>query len=51
MLEQLAAEGVVIYGINYKDKPEAALGLLAELGNPYTRIGADSGRMALNWGV
>ena len=51
MLEKLAAEGVVIHGVNYKDKPEAALGLLAELGNPYAKIGADSGRMALNWGV
>ena len=51
MLEQLAGEGVVIHGINYKDKPEAALGFLAEMGNPYARLGADSGRMALNWGV
>ena len=51
MLETLAGEGVAIYGINYKDKPDAALGLLAELGNPYAKIGADSGRMALNWGV
>ena len=51
MLEKLAAEGVVIYGVNYKDRPEAALGLLAELGNPYAKIAADSGGMALNWGV
>lgn len=51
LLDQLKAEGVVINGINYKDKPEAALGFLAEMGNPYTRIGADSGRMALDWGV
>ena len=42
---------MVINGINYKDKPEAALALLDELGNPYAKIGADSGRMALNWGV
>ena len=51
MLERLQAEGVVIHGVNYKDKPDAALGLLAELGNPYAKIGADAGRMALNWGV
>lgn len=51
MLEILAGEGVAIYGVNYKDKPAAALALLEELGNPYVRIGADSGRMALNWGV
>ena len=51
MLTKLASEGVVINGVNYKDKPENALGFLAELGNPYARIGADAGRMALNWGV
>lgn len=50
-LEQLAQEGVVIHGINYKDKPEAALGFLDEMGNPYAKIGADSGRMAIDWGV
>jgi cytochrome c biogenesis protein CcmG/thiol:disulfide interchange protein DsbE len=51
MLEKLAGEGVVIHGINYKDKPDDAVKLLAELGNPYAKIGADSGRMALDWGV
>lgn len=52
MLEALKAEGVKIYGVSYKDKPEDALGLLADLGNPYTAMGADfTGRMALNWGV
>lgn len=51
MLERLHDEGVVILGVNYKDKPEDAMGMLAELGNPFTKIGADSGRMALDWGV
>ena len=51
MLERLAAEGVTIHGINYKDKPEAAAGFLAELGNPFATIGTDNGRMALNWGL
>lgn len=51
MLDALAKEGVVIYGINYKDKPDDAVKLLAELGNPYAKVGADSGRMALDWGV
>lgn len=51
-LTRLAAEGVTIHGVNYKDKPANALGFLAELGNPYTAMGADeSGRMALDWGV
>ena len=51
MLERLQAEGVTIYGINYKDKPQAAQGFLDEMGNPFALIGADEGRMALDWGV
>ncbi|WP_104017047.1 DsbE family thiol:disulfide interchange protein [Roseovarius nitratireducens] len=51
-LMQLAADGIPVYGVNYKDKPGNALGFLEELGDPYTGIGADaSGRMALEWGV
>src|SRR5690349_8391822 len=42
---------VPIYGIDYKDKPEAARAWIAELGNPYVRIGADSGRVGIEWGV
>ena len=49
---QLASEGVPIYGINYKDKPQAAKNFLAKLGNPYKAIGADStGKVAIDWGV
>lgn len=51
MLEKLEAEGVAIHGVNYKDDPAKAQVFLAELGNPYATIGADNGRMALNWGV
>ncbi|MBI6628377.1 DsbE family thiol:disulfide interchange protein [Pontibaca sp. S1109L] len=51
-LEALAAEGIPIYGVNYKDKPENARGFLNELGDPYTAVGVDeAGRMALDWGV
>jgi len=51
-LEQLADQGITIYGVNYKDKPGNALRFLQELGDPYTAIGADeNGRMALDWGV
>ena len=51
-LEKLAAEGIPIYGINYKDEPGKALGFLDELGNPYAGIGADaSGRTAIDWGL
>lgn len=51
-LEAMAESGVPIYGVNYKDKPEAALKFLAELGNPYIGAGQDdTGRMGLNWGL
>jgi cytochrome c biogenesis protein CcmG/thiol:disulfide interchange protein DsbE len=41
-----------IYGIAYKDKPEDAKAWLADLGNPYDKIGADrDGRVGLDWGV
>ena len=52
VLKDLSAEGVTILGVNFKDKPEPALGFLDELGNPYAAIGADdSGRMGLDWGL
>ena len=52
VLMQLAAEGVPIYGINYKDRPEDALAFLDELGDPYRAIGADrQGRVVIDWGV
>ena len=51
-LIKLAAEGVPIYGINYKDDPAKALAFLEEMGSPYAAIGADaSGRTALDWGL
>jgi cytochrome c biogenesis protein CcmG/thiol:disulfide interchange protein DsbE len=52
VLMEIEASGIPVYGINYKDDPEKALGFLAELGDPYAAIGADeSGRTALDWGV
>ncbi|QHQ35310.1 DsbE family thiol:disulfide interchange protein [Algicella marina] len=51
-LEELAAEGVEIIGVNYKDQPDNALGFLEELGNPYSAVGADdSGRTGIEWGL
>ena len=51
-LEKLSAEGVPIYGINYKDQQDNAAAFLDELGDPYTAIGRDEkGRMALDWGL
>lgn len=52
MLAELAAEGVTILGVNYKDKAENALAFLDELGNPFAAVGADeNGRIALDWGL
>ncbi len=51
-LMQLQAEGLDIYGVNYKDVPANGAAFLEELGNPYTKGGADAlGKMALNWGL
>ena len=46
-----ATKRVPIYGIDYKDKTEAARAWIAELGNPYARIGVDNGRVGIDWGV
>jgi len=44
--------GVKLVGINQKDAPENARAFLAELGNPYDAVGADSnGRVSIDWGV
>ena len=49
---QLAEAGVVIFGLNYKDNPNAALRFLTRLGDPYRAVGRDeSGRAALDMGV
>lgn len=52
-LEALKGEtGVRMIGINQKDQPENAVKFLAELGNPYDAVGADSeGRVSIDWGV
>ncbi len=53
LLMRLAEDpSIQIYGINYRDKPLDAVRWLAELGNPYKRIGADErGRVGIDWGV
>ncbi len=50
---QIAKSKVVpIHGLNYKDKPDDAQAWLKDLGDPYTRTGADiSGRVGIDWGV
>ncbi|ALG72002.1 thiol:disulfide oxidoreductase DsbE [Azospirillum thiophilum] len=45
-------QGVMVFGINYKDKPEDALTWLSRNGNPYAAVGADlDGRVSIDWGV
>jgi cytochrome c biogenesis protein CcmG/thiol:disulfide interchange protein DsbE len=52
LLAELAAEGLPVIGVNYKDEPERALGFLAELGDPYAKVGADAnGRTGVDWGI
>ncbi|HEY4135513.1 MAG TPA: DsbE family thiol:disulfide interchange protein [Alphaproteobacteria bacterium] len=53
LLLKLAKEdGVRVVGINYKDKPDEVNAWLAELGNPFSKIGRDdTGRVAIDWGV
>lgn len=51
LIQRLAKE-VPVHGLNYKDRPEDAARWLEELGDPYTRTGADiDGRVAIDWGV
>ena len=53
LLMDLSERGIVpIHGLNYKDKPADARNWLDNLGDPYTRTGADrNGRVAIDWGV
>ena len=45
-------EHVPLFGIAYKDKPDDAARFLAQLGDPYRRVGLDqSGRTGIEFGV
>ena len=45
-------EGVIFYGLNYKDDPAIAKKWLKNYGNPYQRVGEDiTGDTAIDWGV
>jgi cytochrome c biogenesis protein CcmG/thiol:disulfide interchange protein DsbE len=50
---QIKSDGnVPLHGLNYKDRPDDAARWLEELGDPYTRTGADlNGRVGIDWGV
>ncbi len=48
----LKQRGIPIYGIAYKDKPEATAAFLARHGNPFSHIGRDpDGNVAMEFGV
>ena len=52
LLLQLANAGVVMHGINYKDKQAAARLYLKASGDPFLRTGFDEdGRVGIDWGL
>ena len=53
LLVELAKAGTVkVYGLNYKDKREDALGLLRKSGNPYlTSLSDTEGLVGIDYGV
>lgn len=52
VLLRLSREGVIIHGLDWKDPDGAGAAWLAELGDPYQRVGEDqSGRVAIDLGV
>ncbi|MFN3868492.1 MAG: DsbE family thiol:disulfide interchange protein [Hyphomicrobiaceae bacterium] len=52
LIEIGKSTGIPIYGINYKDAPEAARRFIGRYGNPYRAVGVDpQGRGAIEWGV
>ena len=52
VIDALSKRGVPVYGLNYKDKHDAATGWLARHGNPYVLSVVDgSGRVGIDYGV
>jgi len=53
LIEKLkSTTDVDIYGVNYKDRADAARRFIGRFGNPYTAVGTDlQGRAAIDWGV
>ena len=52
ILVDLANRGVMIIGLNYKDKSEDATKWLLDYGNPYLLTAVDQvGEVAIDWGV
>ncbi len=52
ILSQVSQAGIVLVGMNYKDRPEDAKSWLQELGNPYGIVAVDAnGRTGIDFGV
>jgi len=52
VLMGLKTRGVRIWGVSYKDKPEASTEFLARRGDPYQRVAQDApGRVAIDFGL
>lgn len=52
VLAEIDRAGIVLVGINYKDKPDDAKAFLAEQGNPYRFVAVDRvGRTGIDFGV
>lgn len=52
LLDLARSESVPLYGLNYKDQREDAIGWLNELGDPYLLSAADlDGRVGIDYGV
>lgn len=52
LLLELAAQGVKIVGLNYRDKPQSAVEYLARFGNPFLfNINDSQGKLAMQLGV
>jgi len=51
-LMRLKQRGLPIWGVVYKDKPDAAAAFLKQNGNPYRRVAVDEpGRVAIDFGL
>lgn len=51
-ISTLAAQGIIIMGVVYKDKQDAAKKFLQKQGNPFAKVGLDTdGRGAIEWGI
>jgi len=52
LMKLAGAKTVPIYGLNYKDRRDEALGLLKQLGDPYVASAVDAdGRVGIDYGV